>query len=292
MKARWGTNAEATGEESQLDELQAMLKALRQKLKKSRVSNATLRGQHNRALHELDILRAFTLDMYPEVEVPPDVAGVMAAVREERLTYLTDLYLGSLVTCVLETERAGRKGLLIEAGTAMGGSAIAMAAAKDPSRPMRVYDVFGMIPPPSERDGADVIERYEKISEGSSQGLDGEVYYGYREDLLGEVTASFARHGVPVESNNVTLVQGLFQDTLEVEEPVALAHVDGDWYDSTMTCLERISPHLVEGGRIVIDDYFMWSGCREAVDEYFADRPGYRVEHRAKVHIVRLPEDT
>jgi hypothetical protein len=47
----------------------------------------------------------------------------------------------------------------------------------------------------------------------------------------------------------------------------------------------------VVGGRIVIDDYFMWSGCREAVDEYFADRPGFRVERRAKVHIVRLPED-
>jgi asparagine synthase (glutamine-hydrolysing) len=288
MKPRRGTKVEATGEESQFAELEDKLQAVRQKLKKSRESNATLRGYHNRALQELDILRAFTLDMFPEVEVPPNVAAVMAAVRAEKLTYLTDLYLNSLVTCVLETERAGREGLLIEAGTALGGSAIAMAAAKDQSRPMRVYDVFGMIPPPSEKDGADVIERYASISEGNSRGLDGEVYYGYREDLLGEVTASFARHGVPVESNNVTLVKGLFQDTLEVDEPVALAHVDGDWYQSTMVCLERIAPHLVEGGRIVIDDYFMWSGCREAVDEYFADRSGYLVEHRAKVHIVRL----
>lgn len=287
MKSRWGAKA-TDGAEPQVEELQEKLQAVRQKLKKSRESNATLRGYHNRALQELDILRAFTLDMFPDIEVPPDVAGVMAAVREEKLTYLTDLYLRSLVTCVLETEQAGRKGLLIEAGTAMGGSAIAMAAAKDPSRPMRVYDVFGMIPPPSERDGEDVIERYASIAEGKSRGLDGEVYYGYREDLLGEVTASFAKHGVPVESNNVTLVKGLFQDTLEVDEPVALAHVDGDWYESTMTCLERIAPQLVEGGRIVIDDYFMWSGCREAVDEYFADRPGYLVEHRAKVHIVRL----
>ena len=288
MKPRWGTRAEATSEQDQIAELQDKLQAVRQKFRKSRASNAALHRYHDRALQELDILRAFTLDLFPEIEVPQDVARVMAAVREEKLTYLTDLYLGSLVTCVLETERADRKGLLIEAGTAMGGSAIAMAAAKDPSRPMRVYDVFGMIPPPSEKDGADVIKRYASISEGNSKGLDGEVYYGYREDLLGEVTASFARHGVPVESNNVTLVKGLFQDTLEVDEPVALAHVDGDWYESTMTCLERIAPHLVEGGRIVIDDYFMWSGCREAVDEYFADRPGYLVEHRAKVHIVRL----
>jgi asparagine synthase (glutamine-hydrolysing) len=83
-------------------------------------------------------------------------------------------------------------------------------------------------------------------------------------------------------------VFGMIPPPSEVDEPVALAHVDGDWYQSTMVCLERIAPHLVEGGGIVIDDYFMWSGCREAVDEYFADRSGHLVEHRAKVHIVRL----
>jgi hypothetical protein len=293
MSRRGARNApEDSASGDDLDELRDKLRVARQKLKKTRESNATLRGYYDRAQLELEVLRAYTLDLFPEVEVPERVDEVMNAVRGEKLTYLTDLYLRSLVSCVLETESAGRKGLVIEAGTALGGSAVAMAAAKDPSRPMRVYDVFGMIPPPSDRDGADVIDRYAKITEGRSPGLDGELYYGYREDLLGEVTASFARHGVPVETNNVSLVKGLFQDTLVVDEPVALAHVDGDWYESTMTCLERISPHLVAGGRIVIDDYFMWSGCREAVDEYFADRNGYRVEYRAKVHIVRLPEDT
>jgi hypothetical protein len=28
----------------------------------------------------------------------------------------------------------------------------------------------------------------------------------------------------------------------------------------------------VPGGRIVLDDYYKWSGCRAAVDEYFAGR--------------------
>ena len=293
MMARRGAKdaPDNSTEDTELGEVKAKLRAARRKLRTTRESHARLRSYYDRAQQELEVLRAYTLDLHPEIEIPDRVADVMHAVREEKLTYLTELYLRSLVTCVLETERSGRKGLVIEAGTALGGSAVAMAAAKDPSRPMRVYDVFGMIPPPSDRDGSDVVQRYSKITEGRSTGLGGETYYGYREDLLGEVTASFARHGVPVESNNVTLVKGLFQDTLEVDEPVALAHVDGDWYESTMTCLERISPHLVEGGRIVIDDYFMWSGCREAVDEYFADRPGYRVEHRAKVHIVRVPDD-
>ena len=97
----------------------------------------------------------------------------------------------------------------------------------------------------------------------------------------------FARHGIKPAEHNVELVQGLFQDTLEIGEPVAFAHLDGDWYESTMTCLERIVPHLVVGGRIVLDDYFHYSGCRDAVDEYFQDRPGFRLERRMKLHVVR-----
>src|SRR6185369_17859702 len=97
-----------------------------------------------------------------------------------------------------------------------------------------------------------------------------------RADLYGEVTESFTRLGVPAEECNVELVQGLFEDTIELDEPVALAHLDGDWYASTMTCLTRIAPLLSVGGRLVIDDYDTWSGCRAAVEEYFTGRTGYR----------------
>ena len=92
---------------------------------------------------------------------------------------------------------------------------------------------------------------------------------------------------MPVGEHNVELIQGLFEDTIELDEPVALAHLDGDWYESTMTCLERIAPLLVPGGRIVLDDYYAWSGCRAAVDEYFAGRDGFRLEHGTKLHVVR-----
>jgi hypothetical protein len=162
-----------------------------------------------------------------------------------------------------------------------------LAAAKAPERPMKVYDVFGMIPAPGEHDGADVHERYAKIAAGDARGVGGEKYYGYRDDLYREVGESFARLGVPVEENNVELIRGLFEDTIRLDEPVAFAHLDGDWYESTMTCLERIAPLLVPGGTIVLDDYYKWSGCRAAVDEYFADRDGFRLEHRAKLRVVR-----
>jgi asparagine synthase (glutamine-hydrolysing) len=60
---------------------------------------------------------------------------------------------------------------------------------------------------------------------------------------------------------------------LHVSEPVALAHIDGDWYRSVMTCLRRIEPNLVPGGTLVIDDYRAWSGCKRAVDEYSPATP-------------------
>ena len=152
---------------------------------------------------------------------------------------------------------------------------------------MKVYDVFGMIPAPTERDGADVHRRYEKIAGGDARGVGGETYYGYRDDLFQEVSDSFTRLGVPPGERNVELVKGLFEDTIQLAEPVAFAHLDGDWYESTMTCLDRIAPLVVPGGRIVLDDYYAWSGCRAAVDEYFKDRDGFRLEHRAKLHVVR-----
>jgi asparagine synthase (glutamine-hydrolysing) len=219
--------------------------------------------------------------------VPEPVEEVIARVREERLTYLKPPHLRALAADVLDVERAGLEGLVIEAGTALGGSAIVMAAAKAPERPMKVYDVFGMIPAPGVQDGADVHERYATIAAGEARGVGGETYYGYRDDLYGEVMASFTRLGVPADAHNVELVQGLFENTIVLDGPVALAHLDGDWYESTRTCLERIAPRLVPGGRIVLDDYYTWSGCRRAVDEYFAAHDGFRLEHGAKLRVVR-----
>ena len=115
-------------------------------------------------------------------------------------------------------------GLVIEAGTALGGSAIVMAAAKATERPMKVYDVFRMIPEPSEQDGTDVHQPPSAASRcRDAAGVGGDVYYGYHDDLYAEVNESFARLGVETEATNVELVRGLFADTIHLDEPVALA---------------------------------------------------------------------
>ncbi|WP_127480224.1 TylF/MycF/NovP-related O-methyltransferase [Nocardioides pantholopis] len=220
-------------------------------------------------------------------DLPEDVERTIERVRREKLSFLRADQLRNLATLVRDLDATGVPGAIVEAGTARGGSGIVLAAAKARERPMKVYDVFGMIPPPSEHDGTDVHERYQAITAGQAKGLDGEVYYGYRTDLYAEVTESFRRLGFPAEKNNVELVQGLFEDTIHLDEPVAFAHVDGDWYESTMTCLERIAPRLSVGGRIVVDDYYGWSGCQRAVDEYFRGRPGFRLLRRRKLHVLR-----
>ena len=204
-------------------------------------------------------------------------------IRSEGLSYLGPVSLNDLHVAVREVERHGIDGQIIDAGVALGGSTIVMAVARTQDRPMAAYDVFGMIPPPTEADGQDVQDRYEIIKSGRSTGLNGAEYYGYRENLRAEVAANLQRYG----ANGVDLVEGLFEDTLHPTGPVALAHVDGDWYESVKVCLERIGPNLSRGGRIIIDDYEAWSGCRKAVDEWLDGSSGFHTEQRARLHIVR-----
>ena len=279
---------------------EATLSDVRGNLEQAKAEVSATRGDLQTTRSDLKDTRAALRDVRAELreararitdstlfDLPAEVEETIARVRDEHLTYLHAGQLRTLAAAVLHAERQDIPGLIVEAGTARGGSAIVMATAKAAERPMKVYDVFGMIPPPTDRDGADVHGRYRDIAEGKAQGVGGETYYGYRNDLRDEVTDSFARHGVPVDEHRVELVKGLFEDTVQLDEPVAVAHLDGDWYESTMTCLVRIAPLVAPRGRIIIDDYYTWSGCRSAVDEYFAEHEEFRLEHGPKLHAVR-----
>ncbi|MDG1050113.1 MAG: TylF/MycF/NovP-related O-methyltransferase [Planctomycetota bacterium] len=235
------------------------------------------------------LLRPFTRTKpfeYPSVD--PAIVEAWRAVKEDGLTYLSHPKIAALVRLVQESESAGREGVLIEAGCALGGSSIVLAHTKPTNQTLQVYDVFGMIPAPGDKDGADVHQRYETISNGQAHGINDQPYYGYEADLLAKVQQSFADLGVPHEENNVAFYKGLVQDTLQGTEPVVLAHIDVDWYDPVMTCLERIVPRLVVGGSIVLDDYHDWSGCRRATDEYFDDcsKPGFAFDGSQRSMVI------
>ncbi len=209
-------------------------------------------------------------------------------VRNEGLTRLRKDALADLHEAVQRVDRENVPGVLIEAGTARGGSAIVMAGAKRPERVLEVYDTFGLIPPPTDADGEDVHERYKVIESGKATDKDGRQYYGYVEDLKSVVAGSFAEMGYPLESNAITFHEGLFEDTLQPEGPVAVAHLDGDWYQSLIVCLERIEPVLSPGGVLVIDDYEAWSGAQRAVDDFLA-RPEVNLEPvwKSRLHLVK-----
>jgi len=197
-------------------------------------------------------------------------AALIAEVRESSLTYCGPPKLETLVECVEIVDQEGVPGQFIEAGVALGGSAIVLARLKRRRRKLALYDVFGLIPPPSERDGEDAHRRFEVIVKGESAGLGGKTYYGYIDDLQGQVRANLERFGVDLVRDEIRLVPGLFEETLHPSDPVALAHVDCDWYDSVKICIDRIAPLLSPGGVVVFDDYSSYSGCRRAVDEWLA----------------------
>jgi hypothetical protein len=217
------------------------------------------------------------------------ISSIVHAIIDQHISYLAEEALQDLFEGVAECDRRALEGSIIEAGCALGGSAIVMATAKSPSRPFWIYDVFGMIPAPSEKDGDDVHQRYETIKSGRSKGLGDQKYYGYEDDLYHKVVSNFERNGIAIEQNEIRLVPGLFEETMTIDGPVAFAHIDGDWFNSVMTCLTRIAPRLVSGGVLVIDDYDHWSGCRRAVDEYFADkRDRFSFSRKSRLHIQRV----
>lgn len=74
---------------------------------------------------------------------------------------------------------------------------------------------------------------------------------------------------------------------MKVESPVSLAHIDCDWHDSVLTCLNRIEPHLVTGGTLIVNDY--WLGCRKAVHKYFENKNSndYSFTKKADLFIVK-----
>jgi O-methyltransferase len=197
------------------------------------------------------------------------LSPVARQVLEENLTYLAPRKLLRIERCLADIDRDEVPGCLVETGVALGGSAIVIASHAG-ERPFHGYDVFGMIPPPGPNDPPEVHERYRVIESGESRGIGGETYYGYRDELYDEVAAAFARHGLPVDGTLRSLHRGLFEDTLRLDEPVALVHIDCDWYEPVKLCLERLYPLLSPGGYVIADDYFDWEGARRACDEFLA----------------------
>jgi hypothetical protein len=222
--------------------------------------------------------------------VRPELVALAQEIVQSKLTYLPRPALIDLASVTVRADEQGVPGAIVEAGVALGGSATILASAKSTERPLLLCDVFGVIPAPGPEDGEDVHARYRSIVSGESVGIGGDTYYGYRGDLLTEVRRNLTRFGIDLDRQHVHLISGLFEHTMPgIREPIAVAHLDSDWYESTKIALRCLSPLVSRGGRFVVDDYQAWSGCRKAVDEFLASPMGrgFRCERRTRLHLVR-----
>ncbi len=161
----------------------------------------------------------------------PQIIKTIDSVHEEKLTYLSRLAMVELANAAISQQNSV-SGCFVEAGCALGGSAIVLAAAKASSTPLYVYDCFEVIPPPGENDPEEAHERYSKIESRESEGIDGNEYYGYQEDLYKKVSDTFEHYGFDREAESIKMIKGLFEDTFHPDSPVSLAHIDCDWYQS------------------------------------------------------------
>ena len=219
------------------------------------------------------------------------LSPVAQRMRREKLTYLRPAKLVRIETALRRLRQRRVPGDYLEFGVALVGTAalIAQAARRADARFVGL-DVFATIPPPtSEHDDAKSRERYAVIAAGEATGIGDEVYYGYRDDLLDHVGQVLASVDAPVDGRQIRLAKGLFDETwptLDVER-VAFAHIDCDWHDPVLYCLNAVAPKLSDDGVIVIDDYHDYPGCRTAVDAFLDQNRGFRMVPGANPLIAR-----
>ena len=180
---------------------------------------------------------------------------------------------------VKSVEAQGIAGIMVEAGVAMGGSAIVIAKTKARERELRLYDVFAMLPPPAANDDSKSHQVYRNFVAGNVSAPVDRNYVSHATDLLAFTRENMRRTGVDPEELNIHFVKGLYEDTLHVDRPVAFAHIDCDWYDSVKLCIERLADRMSPGGIMLFDDYNSFQGCRKAVDEWLPGDPRFRIAH-------------
>jgi len=171
------------------------------------------------------------------------------------------------VTFVENLELAVRaketRGCVVECGVWRGGMAAGIGSVMGSDRTYYLCDSFEGLPPAKDIDG-DAALRWQRDT--TSQ-------YYYDNCSAEERYAKEAMAMAGIES--FELVKGWFDKTmpiLELADSIALLRLDGDWYESTMACLEALFDKVATGGLIIVDDYYTWDGCSRAVHDFLSRR--------------------
>ena len=166
-------------------------------------------------------------------------------------------------------------GDIVECGVWKGGSAMLCALLLgDPppeGRSLYLYDTFTGMAEPDERDVSFQNVSARDVWRRRRKGDVTEWAYSPIEEARRNVLST----GISAE--RVVFVEGKVEETLPrvIPSRIALLRLDTDWYGSTYHEMVHLFPRLSVGGVLILDDYGVWKGAREAVDQYLS-------EHRPK----------
>ena len=76
-------------------------------------------------------------------------------------------------------------------------------------------------------------------------------------------------------------IKGDVMETLleekNIPNKIKILRLDTDWYKSSKIELEKLYHKVVDGGIVILDDYFHWNGQRRATDEFFQENNIQRI---------------
>lgn len=196
--------------------------------------------------------------------IHPQLLTLAWKLKREKKTYLTYSTLLSLVkNFLLVNTRQSVPLHVAEFGVGRGGSAMILGwmVGRYGGR-LRLYDVFGRIPSPTDINGVGAEARYQVILNQESK-----EYYGNILNLLELIKIELSS---VCDLSQVDFVQGRYEETIKhhVEKrPYDLVHIDCDWYESSKEVLSYLKTNLSQGAIIQVDDYSNWQGSNIAVNE-------------------------
>jgi O-methyltransferase len=166
------------------------------------------------------------------------------------------------------------EGDIVETGTWRGGASFLMAEVLrkggDSERKVWLCDSFEGHRPPETIDGQAALDFAANTD-------DPEYLNNCRADLDDVLRT---RKLLGLESRT-ECIKGWFDETLPANKQrfgrIAILRIDCDWYASVKTVLEELYDQVVDGGYIILDDYFSYDGCAIAAHEFLGSR---KLSHR------------
>jgi O-methyltransferase len=151
-------------------------------------------------------------------------------------------------------------GSYVECGVWRGGMSAAIAEVLK-NKTIHLFDSFEGLPPAKEIDGKEALAWQQDVkSPGYFNNCSAEEAYAAKAMSLAQCE-NFVTH------------RGWFNETLPHfnNQTIGFLRLDGDWYDSIMECLQNLFPQVINGGLIILDDYYTWDGCSKAVHDYLSE---------------------